>query len=187
MMSKTKIQPLKPPFTKRLYASLIDYCFVLAYMCFLAGLTGTIYLVTGKLPDWLSYGVGVAEILGFLILVMPVGLYLYFSESSRHHATIGKRALNLIVVSSVQDRFVSGWQIALRTTIKLLPWELAHFFVWRAVALTARHQQSFPVWLEAGLICSVALPCIYMLMIALHPAGRGPHDLLAKTRVIVND
>ena len=174
----------KPSFIKRASALLIDYCIILGYMGILAGLMFVLYLTTGNLPDWLTYSVTVAEILGFIVLVLPVGMYLYLSESSTHRATIGKRSLHLIVISNKPNTKLTRSQIAIRTIIKLLPWELAHFFVWHIVAATANGQNSFPLWLEVGLISCIIIPIIYVLMVAFQSKGRGPHDLIARTRVI---
>jgi len=183
MPNKNK-RPAKPRFSRRLAALLIDYCIILGYMALLAATIGLWYLATGTLPDWLGYGVMTAELLGFLVLVLPVGLYLYFSEASVRQATIGKRALNLVVVSATTLRRPSRTQIAVRTIIKLLPWEVAHFFVWHTVAATARGQSDFPLWLEIGLVGSIILPIVYVLMVAFDVRGRGPHDRAARTRVI---
>jgi len=153
-------------------------------MVILASLVFVFYLMTGNLPDWLGYGVTIAEVLGFIVLVLPVGMYLYLSESSTHRATIGKRALHLIVISNKPNTELTRSQIAIRTIIKLLPWELAHFFVWHIVATTRNGQNFFPLWLEVGLISCIIIPVIYVLIVAFQSNGRGPHDLVAGTRVV---
>lgn len=174
----------KPPFTDRLYALLIDYCLILAYMCCLAGLAWATYLMSGRLPDWLKYGVTAAEVMGFIVLVLPVGLYLYFCETSRRRATVGKRVMRLTVTANTGKTSPSKRQIAVRTIVKLIPWELAHFFVWHTVAVTRNGQSAFPLWLEIGLVCCLILPAAYLLIVAIQPRGRGPHDLVAGTRVV---
>jgi uncharacterized RDD family membrane protein YckC len=173
----------KPTFFKRILALLIDYAVVLAYMCLLAVGALVLYVISGKLPNWLSHGVVMAELLGFLILVLPVGLYLYFFESSARHATIGKRASGLMVISCNSRSSARAGQIAIRTIVKLLPWEIAHFFVWHTVAATANGQTAFPLWLEVGLVSCLLIPIIYLLTAALQADRRGPHDLVAGTRV----
>jgi len=174
----------KPAFTKRLYAVLIDYGIILGYMALLASIALGIYRLTGRLPNWLDYGVATAEIMGFFVLVLPVGLYLYRLETSAHRATIGKRVLHLTVISTGRKSMPSKRQIALRTIIKLLPWEVAHFFMWHAVATARDGQNSFPLWLEIGLLGCLALPITYVVMVAFQSQGRGPHDLAAGTRVV---
>jgi uncharacterized RDD family membrane protein YckC len=152
-------------------------------MALLGASVGVFYLSTGQLPDWMGSGVARAEIVGFCVLVLPVGLYLYCSESSPRHATVGKRALELVVVSDDERGDVTRFRIAVRTVVKLFPWELAHFFVWHTVAMASRAQPAFPEWLQAGLVSSLAIPVGYVLVIALRRDGRGPHDLVAGTRV----
>lgn len=178
--------PSKPRFMRRIEASLIDYCLILGYMCILAACIGGLYLITGNFPDWLSHGVAIAELLGFVVLVLPVGLYLYLCEASPRSATIGKRAMKLTVVSSKTLGRTSRAQIAIRTIVKLFPWELAHFFVWHTVAITSKNQSVFPAWLEISLVSSIVMPLIYILVVAIDPKGRGPHDMLAGTRVIIS-
>jgi uncharacterized RDD family membrane protein YckC len=70
-----------------------------------------------------------------------------------------------------------------RTVVKLLPWEIAHFFVWHTVAAAAG-DGVFPPWLIAGLIVADLLPVAYVLTVAIEPQRRGPHDLVAGTRVV---
>lgn len=185
-MPRNKNLPSRPSFILRIKASLVDYCLVLGYMGVLAASMGIVYLTAGEVPDWLSHGVTVAELLGFIVLVLPVGLYLYFCEASSRSATVGKRTMKLIVVSSKTLSRASRSQIAIRTIVKLFPWELAHFFVWHTVAITSKNQTIFPVWLEIGLMSSIALPLVYVLVVAIDLKGRGPHDMLAGTRVITS-
>ena len=39
--------------------------------------------VSGTLPNWLEWGTAVAQLLGFTVLVLPVGIYLWATESRR--------------------------------------------------------------------------------------------------------
>jgi uncharacterized RDD family membrane protein YckC len=119
-----------------------------------------------------------------VILVLPVGIYLFATESSRRQATVGKRVLRMRVVALDGSR-ASGWRILVRTIVKLLPWELAHFFVWHTVDIASRGGAvEFPVWLTVGLVVADVLPVIYILVVLLQRDRRGPHDLIAGTRVV---
>ena len=51
----------------------------------------------------------------------------------------------------------------MRTVVKLLPWEIAHFFVWHTVAAVAPGDGVFPPWLIVGLVVADMLPVAYVL------------------------
>ncbi|MEO8262283.1 MAG: RDD family protein [Pseudolysinimonas sp.] len=173
----------RPSFIRRIAALLIDYALILGWMAVVAGASALIALVSGGYADWLAWGVGVAELLGFVVLVLPVGVYLFASESSRRQATLGKRALRLRVVR-VDGSRPGAARILVRTLVKLLPWEIAHFFVWHTVDVFSRGATEFPPWLLAGLIVADVLPVAYVLIVAVQRERRGPHDLIAGTRVV---
>jgi len=173
----------RPGFGARVLALVVDYGLILGYMAALGLMTLIGYLVTGELFNWLSLGVVGAELLGFGVLVLPVGVYLFLSESSARQATVGKRALGLRVVAMSGER-PSRPRILVRTIVKLAPWEVAHFFVWHTVALASTGETAFPAWLLAGLIVADVLPLIYVLCVLLQKDRRGPHDLVAGTRVV---
>ena len=73
----------------------------------------------------------------------------------------------------------------MRTIVKLLPWEIAHTFIWQMqyVFYQSGYEADVPIWIFAGLNVSMILVIIYVAMIALRQDGRAPHDLVAGTRV----
>ena len=97
---------------------------------------------------------------------------------------MGKRALGLKVVTMTGTRPGRG-RILVRTIVKLLPWEWAHFWVWQLMAIVLAGGTEFPGWLVVGLLSSQLLPIAYVLCVAFQRDRRGPHDLIASTRVIV--
>lgn len=173
----------RPGFWRRIAALLVDYLLILAWMAVLFGASMLILTVTGSLPNWLAYGTAVAQLLGFAVLVLPVGVYLWATESSRRQATVGKRALGMRVVTLTGER-PRRLRILVRTAVKLLPWEWAHFWVWQLMAIVLAGGNDFPAWLVAGLVSAQVLPVVYVLVVALQRDRRGPHDLVAGTRVI---
>lgn len=173
---------IRPGFLRRIAALLIDYALILGWMAIIAALSTGIALATGGYANWLAWGTGVAQLLGFAVLVLPVGIYLLATESSSRQATVGKRVMKMRVVARDGSR-ASAWRILVRTIVKLLPWEVAHFFVWHTVAV-ASGDGVFPAWLVAGLIVADVLPVAYVLTVLLEPDRRGPHDLVAGTRVV---
>lgn len=172
----------RPGFFRRIAALLIDYALILGWVAVVAAVSAGIALVNGGYADWLAWGIGIAELLGFVVLVLPVGIYLFVTESSSRQATVGKRVLKMRVVARDGSR-APAWRILIRTIVKLLPWEIAHFFVWHVVA-AASGDGVFPLWLIAGLVFADLLPIAYVLTVLLEPQRRGPHDLVAGTRVV---
>lgn len=176
----------KPPFTKRIAALFIDYLYILTYMVFLAVVNFVLFgFVLQSYPDYLGLlGPVGSQLLFFTVLTFPVGLYLYFTESSSTHATFGKQRLHLRVNNKVGGKPTKK-QIALRTIVKLLPWEIAHIFVWQLqyVFYTFGYDATPPVWIWTGMNISTVLAIVYVAMVAFRKDGRGPHDLVAGTRV----
>ncbi|MFJ2618948.1 RDD family protein [Glutamicibacter sp. NPDC087344] len=177
-------EPLRASFWSRVLASLVDYLLILGWMLVLALATGLLWLSTGRLYNWLELGTAGAQLLGFMVLVLPVGIYLYSTETSTAQATVGKRCLGLRVVDAQSAGRVPKQKILLRTVIKLLPWEIAHFAVWNFVNIASTGSTDFPLWLLLTAVIADILPLIYLLTMAIHPQGRGPHDLVAGTTVI---
>lgn len=180
----TKQRATRPSFVSRVLASLVDYLVILGWMLVLAVITTLLWLVTGEFYNWLQLGVAGAQLLGFLVLVLPVGIYLFLSEASPAAATLGKRRMRLHVVNRRTGGRASTAQILLRTVIKLLPWEIAHFSVWNFVAIASTGSTEFPSWLYAVAIFADLLPVLFLLLVAFEAEGRAPHDLIAGTRVV---
>lgn len=100
------------------------------------------------------------------------------AESGGRHATWGKRRLGILVEGTAQP--LDAGRALLRNAVKiLLPWQLGHVVTLGAV------YGDFDT-MRPGTIIATAL--LYPLMavfavMLLRRGGRGPHDLLAGTRV----
>jgi uncharacterized RDD family membrane protein YckC len=167
----------------RFAALSIDFCIIVLYALVLFGVTATFYLfLLGDIPDILgSVGPNGAHAFGFAALTIPAGLYFFLTETSRHRATLGKRVAKLIVVARSEGA-PSKKQIALRTAVKLLPWELAHTFIYQVV-YRSRNSAEVPAWVIIGLFVANVLPLAYLVTVLLRKDHAGPHDLAAKTLV----
>ena len=174
----------RPKFWVRFLALLLDYALILGWMALLAAATFALYAITGEFFNWLALGTAGAQVLGFVLLVLPIGIYLFASEASSHQATVGKRVLHLQVVVASTGYRPSRSRILVRTIVKLLPWEIAHFAVWNIVGLVAVEDFDFPVWLLVIVVIADVLPIVYIATVAAQKERRGPHDLVAGTRVI---
>ena len=182
----TATSVLAPPLLRtRLLALLIDYLMILSWMALLALASLAVYLIRGSLPDYLGvlgpYG---AQAAAFGALTLPVLIYHVVTEAGRRHATWGKRRLGL-TVRDVDGGVPLLRQTLLRTVIKFLPWEAAHFFIWQTQWRLSRPDGdgSVPWWLSAGLAVTGIAPLAYVACVARTRLHRGPHDLLAGTRV----
>ncbi len=169
---------------RRLLALLLDYAVILAWMAILGFLSLLVYLVLGSLPDTLgTLGPVGSQLLYFFLLTFVVGVYLYRCESGPHRATWGKRRMGLAVVA-VDRAAPARRKILVRTVVKLLPWEVSHFFVWQMMWTFYLHgyDASPPLWVFLGLQAAAAAAIAYIVMVMV--TGRGPHDRAAGTVVV---
>ena len=166
--------------TRRLKAFLIDYLFIVIYIFFLFGTTLLISKVFNISLNNISpiY----AEIVGFTTLTLPVILYFVLTENSRHAGSFGKRNLKLQVVSEDLAK-ASFSQLLIRNCIKFLPWELAHFFIYRLFYFN-EITLDVPNWVLLGLVISQGLALSYLLFMVFNKNNRSIYEILSKTMVI---
>lgn len=119
-----------------------------------------------------------AELTGFLMLTLPFGLYLAISEASSWSASFGKKIMGLRVVSDSDKKRVSFWRSLLRTSLKLLPWELAHFAIWHAFIFESDFEN---VALSALVLC-YGLAAVYLFGLLRKP-HRTLYDFVSGTVV----
>ena len=164
---------------KRLKAFAVDYCIILIYIGLLFGIT----LLISKIFSVSLQNVGAVsgQLIGFATLTLPVILYFTLFENSKHAGTLGKRMFDLEVVSKNLSKASFG-QLLIRNCVKFLPWELAHFFVFRLFD-SGRNNASPQDWVLAGLIISQGLVVIYLLFLFLNINNRSLYELLSSTLV----
>ncbi len=121
----------------------------------------------------------VAELTGFLLLTLPFGLYFAISEASSWSASLGKRLVGLRTLSHKKARPMSFSQSMLRSMLKFLPWELAHFAIWHAFIF----QSSLDNVAMGALVFSYGLVIAYIVGLVRKP-HRTLYDRLAGTQVI---
>lgn len=109
---------------------------------------------------------------------LPVWLYFTVSDASATGATIGKRLLGIAVTRKHGTR-LSWYQAILRTTVKLLPWELVHI---AAFALSTDLNQFRPVQM-VGVTLANVLIVVYLLLAGFSRGQRSLHDYVAGTLV----
>ena len=152
---------------KRLKAFIIDYFIILIYIGLLLGATLSISAIFHLKLENVNPVIG--ELIAFATLTLPVILYFVISENSEYAGTIGKRKM--------------GVQLLIRNCIKFLPWELAHFFIYRLFYFNSITETT-PGWVLTGLTVSQGLAIIYLLFIIFAKDNRSVYELLSQTRVV---
>lgn len=168
-----------PGFGRRLAAVGLDYLVILIWVGVVTALG-----VAGRA---LAPGLGQAlfshplagELVGFGLLTLPVALYFVLSEASPSGATWGKRRIGLRVVT-LDGRRIGPWRSSVRTAVKLLPWEVAHFAVWQ---LSAGPTVPDPIpYLALGVVWAIVGASLATALVTRR--RRGAHDLVAGTMVL---
>lgn len=118
----------------------------------------------------------VVDAVAFLSLVAPVIAWFACQEAGRNRATRGKRAMGLAVVT------VSGGRVRLprsllRSSLKFLPWQVAHTCV---IHLWFGGTSDLYM---AGSVLAQCLAAIYLAGL-LMPGHRTLYDILSATRVV---
>jgi uncharacterized RDD family membrane protein YckC len=126
MNAPVKGVPKAAPLMRRYGALLIDYLLILGYGAVLFMLS-TIFPVVSRL---FASDAMTSHLSGFLLFTFPVLLYFVLWESSSHRGTLGKRKFGIQVVDPSGER-IGKSRALLRSMAKFLPWELAHFGIWR--------------------------------------------------------
>ena len=165
---------------RRIKAFAIDYLIILLYIGLLLATTllvSRVFSVNIEKPGPVS-----GQLIGFFTLTLPVILYFTISENSKKAGTIGKRTFHLQVVSNNFTKVRFG-QLLIRNSVKFLPWEMAHFFVFRLFYF-ARNNAQTPDWVLAGLIASQGIALLYLIYLIVNKNNRSLYELLSQTRVI---
>jgi uncharacterized RDD family membrane protein YckC len=183
---KDEQQPMpKPaPPQKRLAAFLLDYLVILGYLLALYGISLGVRSVSGielaGRPNPL-----VMDLIAFSLAVLPTLLYFALQESGGAQATWGKRKVSIRVVTLNGEKLSPG-QALVRSTLKLVPWQLAHTSLF--------HIPGWPISPEApgplvivGLVTAQVLVLAYILSLLLAPMHRTPYDWASGAIVIASE
>lgn len=164
-------------FKIRIYAFLLDYLVIVIYGIFVLG---TISLVFKSYINHLFTSSPVtAELTGFLMITLPASLYFILCECSKWRGTLGKRKMGICVVDGFGQRIGIG-RSAFRTAIKFLPWEVAHFGIWRLKLPTDFSEITILVILNA--VNLVIL--LYLIIPLTNKKRKNVYDWIAGTEVV---
>ena len=167
----------------RIKAFAFDYLVILAYMAVLAGV-GT-WLTLGPLGDrWtqLMSSPVRADLVAFLMLVLPVALYFAFGEASEAGGTPGKRRVGLRVVGPGGARLGLA-RSAVRSGLKFLPWQLAHTAMFHIPGFPVSPGEP-PAWSPVLLAVAWLLVALYLLGLTPIFGGRTLYDRAAGSAVV---
>jgi uncharacterized RDD family membrane protein YckC len=168
-------------FKPRLLAFLIDYAIIVGYILLLTSaalLIGTGF--PGLRNEMLLSDPYVGDLLAFVTLVAPVGLYFTLFESSHHQATPGKRRMRLQVTNLAGGRLSRG-RALVRAAVKLLPWQVAHTSIFHIPGWPLAIVD-FPPGAVVGFSIVWLLVGVYLVM--LFVTRRPPYDLAAGSVVL---
>lgn len=168
---------------RRLLGFGADYLVIALYLVVLLGLSAaTLASGIGHVYSAVWSNAGSAELAGFILLTAPVVLYFSIFEASRRGATPGKRILRLRVINVRGGQLGLGRSL-LRSAVKFLPWELAHFTVWHLVYETASHHNP-PAWTVLTLGLVYVLVALFLVSLFIGREHRSVYDRIAGSRVI---
>lgn len=161
---------------RRILAWLIDWACIVAWVAVTAAIGIPLYL-NGVIE---SNGMLMANLIGLLVMVVPVVVAAAWCESRAGSATPGKRALGLrIYARSTPPRF----RITLvRNMFKIgLPWILGHAAVYAIVTSSHRSDNVPPgVWILTA--TAYVIPIIYLASLFI-AGGRTPYDRITGTSI----
>jgi uncharacterized RDD family membrane protein YckC len=163
-------------FKIRIYASLLDYLVIVMYSVFIGGIS---FVFRSFLTQLFTGSPVKAELTGFFMMTLPVSLYFILCECSKWQGTLGKRKMGIRVVDGVGQRIGIG-RSAFRTAIKFLPWEVAHFGIWRLMLPTDFSE--FTVYVILYAVNLVIL--LYLIIPLTNKKRKNIYDWIAGTEVV---
>lgn len=164
---------------QRLAAFAVDWCVIAVYGL---ALFGVVVALNGGVPQVSApYNPLLNQLVGFACLTLPVMVYFVASEY-RGGATLGKRVLGIRTVS-INSKNLTLRQASVRTALKFIPWEMAHFCTHQFVAANTENREAGAVTL-AVLAVVYLLAGLYLAMLFLRKDHRTAYDLAADTQVV---
>ncbi|MHC0551652.1 RDD family protein [Salinicoccus sp. CNSTN-B1] len=165
------------PFKRRIYAFFLDYVVIVVYGIFVVGTISFIF--RPYIEPLFSNSPVTAELTGFFMITLPVSLYFILCECSKWQGTLGKKKLGIRVVDAFGHRIGVG-RSALRTLVKFLPWEIAHFGVWRLMLPSNLTEMTVYIILNAVNLAILT----YLIISFTNKKRKNVYDWIAGTEVI---
>jgi len=165
------------PFKKRIYAFLLDYLLIALYGIFVVGTIS--FVCRPYIEPLFSSSLVTAQLTGFFMITLPVSLYFILCECSKWQGTLGKRKVGIRVADNVGQRIGMGHS-TVRTIIKFLPWEVAHFGIWRLMLPSNLSEKTVFIILIAVNLAIL----VYLITPFTNKRKKNVYDWVACTEVI---
>ncbi|MGM8366408.1 RDD family protein [Virgibacillus sp. W0181] len=165
------------PFRTRICAFLLDYFVIVIYGIFIVGSISFIF--QSYITPLFSGSPVIAEVTGFLMMTLPISLYFIVCERSKWQGTWGKKKMGIRVVDGSGQRIGLGRSI-MRTVIKFLPWEVAHFGIWRLMLPTNYSEITIFIILNAVNLAII----LYLIIPLTNKKRKNVYDWIAGTVVV---
>jgi len=161
-----------------------DYLLIFGYLIVLVGVG--LFLTTGPTrAEWTAFMSDPvrADIVAFLLTVLPITMYFTFSEASSG-ATWGKRRVGLVAATPLAAGVGLGiGRALLRNGLKFLPWQMSHTAIVHISGL-ATSPGGPPGWSVALQGIAWVLMAAYLVGLTRFAGHRPLYDRLAGTVVI---
>jgi uncharacterized RDD family membrane protein YckC len=131
----------------------LDYVLIAAYLAVLIMVGVALQSSAPRLAAVLFGDPLAGEATGWLLITLPVTLYFSLSEASSRQGTWGKTRMRLEVTDSAGRRLGLARSLG-RSTLKFVPWELAHACIWQ---VTFARDPSAPIYALGFALVWVAL------------------------------
>lgn len=164
-------------FKDRIYAFLLDYLVIVIYGVFVVGTISFVFRL--YFQSLFSSSPAVAELTGFCLMTLPVSLYFILCERSKWQGTLGKRKMGICVVDNFGQRIGIGRSVV-RTTVKFLPWELAHFTIWQLMLPSSMSDMT--IYIILGIVYFAII--VYLIIPFTNKKRENVYDWLAGTEVV---
>jgi uncharacterized RDD family membrane protein YckC len=165
-------------FWRRAGAFALDYIVILGYLLGLFLLSVLANMLFGA-NQWLFAERIRAQIVGFLLVTLPITLYFAIFEASPQQATWGKQRLRLRVTDHDGKR-IPFWRAFARTLLKFVPWEISHTLIWEIYFSTGADS----AWINYGFVLVYLLIGLNILSLIITKTDQTLYDLLTNTYVI---
>lgn len=165
---------------RRIAAALLDYGFVIGYAILLFGLVGLLFGFDQM--GEMEFSPAAGQLIAFSSLTFPVFLYFFIQEKSAKKATIGKRVLGL-QIERIKTSSNHSRGILIRTVLKLLPWEIAHWGI-QWLALYVKKEAAPPIWVWVVLIVPQVVAFFYFASMLYTKGTLSLYDAVAGTKVV---
>lgn len=165
------------PFKKRIFAFLLDYLVITIYGIFVVGTISFVF--RPYIEPLFSSSPVTAEVTGFLIITLPISLYFILCECSKWKGTFGKRKMGISVVDVFGQR-IGISRSAIRTAVKFLPWEIAHFGVWQLMLSSSLSEITVYIIL---IVVNLAI-LTYLIIPFTNKKKKNVYDWVAGTEVV---